>query len=219
MDNIQFWTVASANGIVLEIPQMKQFERYHGELLYWNSKINLISRTDTDNIFERHFLHSLTPLKYTDFPMKAKVLDIGTGGGFPGLPLAIARPDLHVLLTDSIQKKLKLTEMFVQHTGLRFVKAKTIRVEDLAQDKSLLHSFDIITARAVASIGKLVGWTQNLLKPNGKFVFLKGGDISTEIAEAKEQFPSLKVEEFPIIMLGADWFEKEKKKVFVCKLQ
>lgn len=218
MDNIQFWTVASANGIILEIPQMKQFERYEGELLYWNNKINLISRTDTENIFERHFLHSLTPLKYTDFPQKAKVLDIGTGGGFPGLPLAIARPDLHVLLTDSIQKKLKLAEMFAQHTGLRHVKAKTIRVEDLAQDKSLVHSFDIITARAVASIGKLVGWTRTLLKPGGKFVFLKGGDISTEIAEAKVLFPTLTVEEFPISMLGAEWFEREKKKVFVCRI-
>jgi 16S rRNA (guanine527-N7)-methyltransferase len=218
MDNIQFWTVASANGIVLEIPQMKQFERYHNELLYWNNKINLISRTDTDNIFERHFLHSLAPLKYTDFPQKAKVLDIGTGGGFPGLPLAIARPDMHVLLTDSILKKLKLAEMFAQHTGLRHVRAKSIRVEELSNDTSLSSSFDIITARAVASIGKLVGWTKNLLKPNGKFVFLKGGDISTEIAEAKALFPTLTVEEYPIVLIGADWFENEKKKVFVCRI-
>jgi 16S rRNA (guanine527-N7)-methyltransferase len=218
MDAIEFWTVSSSNGIVFELPQIRQFERYLKELLYWNDKVNLISRTDTANIFERHFLHSLTPLKYTDFPQKARVLDIGTGGGFPGLPLAIVRPDMHVLLTDSINKKLKITEMFAQHTGLRHVTARTIRVEDLAKEKSYIGSFDIITARAVASMGTLIGWTHKLLKPNGKFVFLKGGDLTKEIDDAKEAFPTLTVEEHPIIMLGADWFEQEKKKLFVCRL-
>ncbi|MBK9248005.1 MAG: 16S rRNA (guanine(527)-N(7))-methyltransferase RsmG [Ignavibacteria bacterium] len=218
MDAIELWTVSSSNGINFELPQIRQFERYRKELLYWNDKVNLISRTDTPNIFERHFLHSLTPLKYTDFPQKARVLDIGTGGGFPGLPLAIVRPDLHVLLTDSIHKKLKITEMFAQHTGLRHVKARTIRVEDLAQEKSYIGSFDIITARAVASMGTLIEWTHKLLKPNGKYVFLKGGDLTKEIEDAKEAFPTLTVEEIPIIMLGADWFEQEKKKIFICRL-
>lgn len=218
MDAIEFWTVCSSNGIVFELPQIRQFERYLKELLYWNDKVNLISRTDTANIFERHFLHSLTPLKYTDFPQKARVLDIGTGGGFPGLPLAIVRPDMHVLLTDSINKKLKITEMFAQHTGLRHVTARTIRVEDLAKEKSYIGSFDIITARAVASMGTLIEWTHKLLKPNGKYVFLKGGDLTKEIDDAKEAFPTLQVEEFPLVILGADWFEQEKKKLFVCRL-
>ena len=217
MDLIKFWTICSANSIVLSEEQIKQFERLESELRYWNEKVNLISRKDEDNIFERHFLHSLSILKYIDLKDKAQCLDFGTGGGFPGIPLKIAKPDLHFLLVDSIKKKIKITDMFAQHTGLRNIKAITARVEELATESQNQKKFDYIFARAVGKLDMLVSWTENLLKQNGKFVFLKGGDLTEEIMITKEKFPRLKIEEISINMFGADFFEKEGKKIVICE--
>ncbi|MGB9912782.1 MAG: 16S rRNA (guanine(527)-N(7))-methyltransferase RsmG, partial [Candidatus Kapaibacteriota bacterium] len=119
MELTEFWTILSANGIILEVEQLKQIERFVKELTYWNDKINLISRKDIDNILENHILHSLSILKYVEIPQKANTLDVGTGGGLPGIPLKIARPDINMILIDSIAKKIKITDMLAKHTGLR----------------------------------------------------------------------------------------------------
>lgn len=217
MDLIKFWTICSANSIVLSEEQIKQFERFEGELRYWNEKVNLISRRDEDNIFERHFLHSLSILKYVDLKDKAQCLDFGTGGGFPGIPLKIAKPDLHFLLVDSIKKKIKITDMFAQHTGLRNIKAITARVEELAMESQNQDKYDYIFARAVGKLERLISWTENMIKPKGKFIFLKGGDLTEEITEANEKFPQLTIKEINISLFGADFFEKEAKKLIICE--
>ncbi len=218
MDSIEFWTTCSVNGIVLDRKQMENIDRFHNELVIWNQRINMISRQDMDNIYERHILHSLTILKYATIAPKARCMDVGTGGGFPGIPLKIALPEITMLLTDSIAKKSKTAGMFAQHTGLRNISAKTVRAEALADMPEFRASFDVITARAVAPLVQLVSWVERLIKPNAQMLFLKGGNLTEEITEAQKKFPSLSVQEHSIDLVGSTWFKEQEKKVLVCRL-
>ena len=216
MDPLEFWTICNANGILLSREQVESFERFHDELVYWNEKVNLISRKDVDNIWERHFLHSLSIVKEDCIPQKAQCLDVGCGGGFPGIPIGIARPDINITLVDSIAKKIKLAAMFADHTGQRNFSAQTLRMEELIKGKNQSKRYEIIMARAVAPISSLIGWTKPLLKSNGKYVLLKGGDLTEEIREACASFPDLMVEEKQIHWKGIDWFSQEQKKLLIC---
>lgn len=219
MDLVKFWTICSTNSIVLSKEQLKIIERYANELKYWNSKVNLISRKDEENIFERHILHSLSILKYVDFPPKSKVLDVGTGGGLPGIPVKIANPEIDMLLVDSISKKIKMTKMFAQHTGLRKIEAICTRAEDLAKDNNYIKRYDFIISRAVAKIELIIDWTKFLAKDKAKFILLKGGDLSEEINSAKIIYPKLKIEEIEINLLGEPYFLNENKKLLICYFQ
>ncbi len=215
MEITEFWTICSSNGIILELEQLNQFERYYDELVYWNEKVNLISRKDVENIYEKHILHSLVILKYVELKQKAKCLDIGTGGGFPGIPLGIARNDLRIEMIDSIGKKIKLTEMFAKHTGNRNFTTNNIRVEELCNDKNNLLSYDYIFARAVTRTVNLLDWSNKLLKDNGKFVFLKGGKMVDELEEARNKYPNYNFDLIPIDFIGLDWLKNEDKRVLV----
>jgi 16S rRNA (guanine527-N7)-methyltransferase len=217
MDATEFWTVCSANGIVLDRKQMENINRFHDELQIWNKRINMISRQDMDNIYERHILHSLTILKYARIPTKARCIDVGTGGGFPGIPLKIAMPEIKMLLVDSIAKKSKTAGMLAQHTGLRDISARTVRAESLADSPEYRAAFDVVTARAVAPLVQLISWTFSLLKPQGQMLFLKGGDLETEIQEARKKFPALVVDEIAIDLAGAPWFKEQTKKLLICR--
>jgi 16S rRNA (guanine527-N7)-methyltransferase len=215
MEYTEFWTILSANNIVITVEQIEQFKRYEKELLYWNEKINLISRQDEQNILAKHFLHCLSILKYIEFPKKARCLDIGTGGGFPGLPLKIALPEIYMTLSDSIKKKLKTTEMFAKHTGLRNIECKLGRVEDLEKEKKYNKFFDIICSRAVAQTVKLIDWSLPFLKSTRKFIFLKGGDLKNEKKKKKIKYPQLNFTVIEIALLGCDWMKNEEKKIIV----
>ncbi len=216
---IEFWTICSANSIIMSKQQIRAIERYRDELLYWNEKVNLISRKDIINILVRHLLHSLTILKYVEIPQRAKCLDVGTGGGLPGIPLKIARPDLHMLLVDSMEKKVKMAEMFAKHTSLKNIHVKLSRAEELSTNKEYIGHFDYIFSRAVAPIFELVNWTKKISKKNAKYVFLKGGDLTEEITEAKHIFPRLVIKEQNLSIFGADWFQNEDKKIIVCSFE
>ncbi|MFM8568073.1 MAG: 16S rRNA (guanine(527)-N(7))-methyltransferase RsmG [Candidatus Kapaibacterium sp.] len=213
MDKLEFWTICSANGIVLEKEDVDIFERYHGDLLYWNTRVNLVSRKDEENIWERHILHSLGLLTAVTFAPRARVVDVGTGGGFPGIPLKIARPDLTVVCVDSITKKAKMTVMFAEHTGLRALSVENCRVESLTEQPKHRGAYDTVVARAVAPLAEIVGWTRKLLKPGGTYALLKGGDLAEEIAEARREFPTLRVDERPLVMKGVPWFAEQQKKI------
>ncbi len=214
MEITEFWTILSANNIILDVEQIEQFKRLKKELRYWNQKVNLISRKDEENILERHFLHSLAILKYVEIPQKARCLDFGTGGGFPGIPLKIAQPSIFITLCDSIRKKLKIAEVFALHTELRNFNFEYSRVEELNKKQYTQH-FDFIVARAVAKTKLLVDWTLPFLKPKGKFAFLKGGNLDEELLEMKKSYPKLQAQVQQIDMLGCPWFVEEEKKLII----
>lgn len=218
MTPLDFWTTCSANDIMINKDQVDALERYQKEIIYWNKKVNMISRKDEDHIWDRHLLHSLTLLKYLDIPQRARILDVGTGGGLPGIPIKIVRPDVKMLLVDSIGKKASMTNMFAQHTMLKDITTVNARVEELADDAHYRAAFDVIISRAVASLDVLVSWIRPLLKKNGYCAFLKGGDLADEIGEASAHHKDLKVQEIPIDMFGAPWFAEDQKKVLVCRL-
>ena len=160
--------------------QMSMYEQLAPLYEDWNSKINLISRKDMDNFYEHHVLHSLAIAKYFDILPGMKVMDIGTGGGFPGIPLAIMYPQTTFLLVDSIGKKIKVVQDVVEKLGLQNVTAIQERAENIKE------KFDIIVSRAVTQLPDFVKWCNNKLRITndieaGGILYLKGGDIEEEL--------------------------------------
>ena len=180
--------------------QLEQFSMLEPLYKDWNAQINVISRKDIDELYIKHVLHSLAIAKVVQFKAKTKVLDVGTGGGFPGIPLAILFPEVEFVLVDSIGKKIKVVNEVVSRLGLENVKAYHKRVEEID------GKFDFIVTRAVARIKKFIPWVKGKLNPesfndlkNG-LLFLKGGDLTEEIEESNK-----KVELYPI----SDYFTEE----------
>ena len=187
----------------LSAEQQKQFSALGDLYAHWNAQINVISRKDIDQLYERHILHSLAIAKVHTFSPGEKVMDLGTGGGFPGIPLAILFPQAHFHLVDSIGKKIKVVEEVAKGAGLRNVTVQHIRAEELKQ------KFDTVVTRAVAPLPELLGWTRRNLKPGGKLIALKGGELKDEIAGLENH-----VKLYPV----SDWFAEDffaEKKVLV----
>ena len=161
--------------------QIQQFEKLQGLYQDWNLKINVVSRKDIDELYLRHVLHSLAIAKVVQFKPGAKILDVGTGGGFPGIPLAILFPETQFHLVDSIGKKIKVVDEVVAGLGLENVKTTNGWAEELKD------TYDFIVSRAVAQMETFVRWTrgriskkQNHDLKNG-ILYLKGGDLSEEL--------------------------------------
>jgi 16S rRNA (guanine527-N7)-methyltransferase len=169
--------------------QLEQFTALGDLYKDWNAKINVISRKDIDSLYEKHVLHSLAIAAVFDFPAGTEIIDIGTGGGFPGVPLAIFFPKVNFHLVDSINKKLKVIEAVKEAIGLTNVTTQHIRAEEIKNRK-----FDFAVSRAVAPLKDLWKWSKPLLK-NSQFetegvvyksglICLKGGDLAQEISES-----------------------------------
>ena len=171
--------------------QEAQFEALQGLYADWNQKINVISRKDIDNFYMHHVLHSLTIATQFDFVVGMQVMDLGTGGGFPGVPLAIMFPDTQFHLVDSINKKLKVVAAVAEQLSLKNITTQHSRAEDIKNRK-----FDCVVSRAVAPLKDLIRWSKPLIKkipsqqglnlPNG-LICLKGGDLSSEISESQSR--------------------------------
>ena len=165
--------------------QLKQFAALEDLYNYWNSKINVISRKDIGSLYEKHVLHSLSIATVIDFAKSTQIIDIGTGGGFPGIPLAIYFPDVQFHLVDSIAKKLKVVEALVDAISLQNITTQHARAEEIKNRK-----FDFAVSRAVAPLKDLWKWSKPLIKKgstqkllNG-LICLKGGDLTQEIYES-----------------------------------
>jgi 16S rRNA (guanine527-N7)-methyltransferase len=155
--------------------QKEQFDQLKSLYETWNAQINVISRKDLDQFYVHHVLHSLAIAKLGILEDRNTVLDFGCGGGFPGIPLAIYYPDKQFHLVDSIAKKIKVVQGVADALELDHVEAQAIRVE------TLKSKYDAITCRAVAQMVELRNWTEHLIANDGKYVFLKGGDLNEEI--------------------------------------
>ena len=180
--------------------QVAQFEQMGPLYTEWNSKINLVSRKDIDEIYTRHILHSLAIAKVIQFPSGASVLDVGTGGGFPGIPLAVLYPDVSFHLVDSIGKKIKVVNQVAEALDLKNVKGTIGRAEEL-KDK-----YDFVVSRAVTRLKPFYGWVKGKFNKqsahemkNGIF-YLKGGDLKEELTESKLRYKLFKL---------PDYFEEE----------
>lgn len=178
----------------------------------WNARINVISRKDISNLYERHVLHSLAIARVIGFSKDAKVLDLGTGGGFPGIPLAILYPDTRFVLIDGTGKKIQVVKEVAGALGLKNVDARHSRAEEVKE------AFDFVTTRGVATLEELMGWSRRLLKkkhlhalPNG-LLALKGGNIQPEVKSlGKGEY----VEVFPIGEFFNEAYFEEKYVVYV----
>jgi len=159
-----------------------QFQRYMELLLDWNSKVNLTAITDPKDIIEKHFLDSLTCLKYPH-QIGAKVIDVGTGAGFPGLPLKIIRADLDVLLMDSLNKRIGFLNAVIENLNLKGIVAVHGRAEEAGHLKIYRDSFDVVYARAVARMNVLIEYCLPFLKIGGSFVCQKGPGVDDEVTE------------------------------------
>lgn len=172
--------------------QKKQFEQLYDLYDHWNNQINVISRKDMDNFDERHVLHSLAIAKVIQFNPGTKILDIGTGGGFPGIPLAIMFPEVEFHLVDSIGKKIKVVTEVASALGLTNVKASHERAENIKDQ------YDFVVSRAVTRMNNFMPWvrgkflSRKINSLHNGILYLKGGDIHEELNEVQSKhYPSL----------------------------
>ena len=193
----------------LSASQIEKFKNMH--ILYedWNSKINVISRKDINFFYERHLLHSLGIAKVVQFLPNAKILDVGTGGGFPGIPLAILFPQTHFFLIDSIGKKIKVVEEVTAALELKNISVSKIRAENFNE------KVDFVVSRAVTKMDVFVPWIKKNIRSTHKhsikngILYLKGGDLTQELFK----FP--KAQQFDLAQHFNDAFFEMKKVVYV----
>ncbi|RMG77284.1 MAG: 16S rRNA (guanine(527)-N(7))-methyltransferase RsmG [Bacteroidetes bacterium] len=188
--------------------QEEQFNKALQLYRYWNEQINVISRKDIDNLVVHHFLHSLGIAKVIQFKPNADILDVGTGGGFPGIPLAIMFPDTRFHLIDSIAKKIKVVAEISKSLNLSNVTYEQVRAEKHKR------TYDFVVSRAVTQMKPFMGWVKNNFKPENRHSFkngifyLKGGDLS-------EEMQGINHEEFALKKYFEEPFFETKKVVYV----
>lgn len=170
-------------GINLNNRQQKQFYDYMKLLLEWNEKINLTAITEPNEIIEKHFIDSMTILKH--IKQQSCIADIGTGAGFPGIPLKIAKEDAKVTLIDSLNKRINFLDEVIKELGLEKINAIHSRAEEIGKNKKYRESFDVVTSRAVAKLNVLAEYMLPLVKIGGICICMKGSELKNEIKTSK----------------------------------
>ena len=190
--------------------QQQQFEQLPELYNFWNNQINVISRKDIDQLYERHVMHSLGIAKVMTFLPGENVLDVGTGGGFPGIPLAILFPETQFFLVDSIGKKIKVVKEVATALGLQNLKAEHLRAEQVDE------KFDFVVSRAVTRLKEFYPWVKGKFNKQSKntlangILYLKGGDLEEEIAES-----GLAVQQFHLKNYFDEEFFETKQVIYV----
>ncbi|MBQ3203961.1 MAG: 16S rRNA (guanine(527)-N(7))-methyltransferase RsmG [Alistipes sp.] len=186
--------------------QQEQFAALYYLYAEWNAKINVVSRKDFDQLYLRHILHSLAIAKVCQFADGARVLDVGCGGGFPSVPLAIMFPNVRFVAADSIGKKITVVRGVCEGAGITNIDARNTRVEQIAE------KFDYVVSRAVTDMSPFVGWIWNKIErgkqgtlPNG-ILYLKGGDLDAELAATKLEWQQIPISDF----FEEEFFETKK---------
>ncbi len=219
------------NAIQLDGRALILLQRYAELLVDWNAKVNLVSRNDIQNVWQNHILHSLSIFSLLRIEAGIRVLDLGTGGGLPGIPISIVRDDLKITLLDSIQKKTAAVQNMVDSLALSNVEVITGRAEEIAKKNN--EGWDVVISRAVAPLVQLIEWSKPLLKhPSEKkihdsenrmwetplIVALKGGDLENEIQEAKKKWHPTDIQVFDINLDRTEPREMQNKKIVLVKL-
>ncbi len=231
---VQFSTVCRKNSLTLTPAQLEKIENFSRLLLEWNTKINLISRRDEENFWRRHLVASLSLLFNFRVEGRSRILDLGTGGGLPGIPLAVVLDDCQLTLLDSTRKKIMAVEQIVFSLGLKNVRTYWGRAEESASRPELGGLFDYVIARAVGSISDLILWAKPLLKPArkslpaitprgaekpflppGALILLKGGVLDEELEEARLRRAPKELMVYPLIVAGIDAGDLADKKLVV----
>ena len=232
---VDFVEILRKNDIFLTDMQMATLQFYVDLLIEWNSRVNLISRRDYGNLWISHILHSLTPLIALEFPRELRVLDIGTGGGLPGIPMSIVHEGMEVTLLDSIRKKTTAIEQMLVALGLSRVHVITGRAEEIGRASSHAGRYDVVIARAVAPLVDLVKWSKPFLAKRqaaptrrriggmgGKTGFefpyllaLKGGDLGKEITETRLKVKDLPITEINLVFPGSENLDLVDKKLII----
>lgn len=190
--------ISNEIGILLEEKQINQFYTYMELLLEWNEKINLTAITKPEEIILKHFIDSMTIAKYID--KNVTLIDVGTGAGFPGIPLKIIREDVEITLLDSLNKRINFLNEVINQLGLTKIQTIHARVEELGQNKKYREKFDYATSRAVANLSTLAEYLMPLVKLKGACISMKGSNVEEEIQASKKS----------ILVLGGEIEKIEK---------
>jgi 16S rRNA (guanine527-N7)-methyltransferase len=230
---ILFRELCLKNGLAPTDEQIEQLSYFVVLLLEWNKKINIISRKDEENVWKYHILHSISPLFKLEIKQNSRVVDIGTGGGLPGVPIKILRPDLKFLCIDSTGKKIKALSQMISNLNLGGIDTVWGRAEEIGLHPEYTNQFDFALARAVAPLKNLLCWAKFFLKREQKtrlrkvvssgkldlsspaLIAFKGGAVSEEIEIAKRKQPYSQIQSIDLSVYGSEELIASDKKILV----
>jgi 16S rRNA (guanine527-N7)-methyltransferase len=228
-DELWLYTLCKKNGVSITDIDIALLTQYRKLLLEWNKKINLVSRKNEENIWRGHISLSLTMLFKIVFRNGSRILDLGTGGGFPGIPLAILLPECSFVLLDSTQKKISAVQSMAESLALKNVLTVWGRAEEIQKQPSFSRSFDVVVARSVSSLSNLIIWGIPFLKnETGRntmaeklslsvpsLITFKGAEIEEEEKTAQKVFPNIAFTSVPLVFPGSEVFENLDKKLII----
>lgn len=234
MNDEELWlyTLCKKNGVSITDIQIARLSAFKSLLLEWNSKINLVSRKNEENIWKGHIALSLSMLFKIRFLPGMHILDLGTGGGLPGIPLSIMHPDCTFVLMDSTQKKVNAVNSMAGSIGLSNVSTVWGRAEELQRQPKYAERFNAVVARSVSNLSNLLEWGIPFLKKNGgtnttddfisitvpSLITFKGMEIQQEETEARAAFPNVTLASVPLIFPGSEIFDSLEKKLTIATI-